>query len=123
MVANPIRIVPLRTEALAPVARPRLSYRGGPLLASVQTFLFFWGDAWQQQADLMEKLSAFFDYVVASPLIDQLSEYDVPNYAISHGSRTGAVMLKSSPGAQVSDADIQRLIQEEIASDPAVAEP
>ena len=100
MVANPIRVVPLRTEALAPVAQPRLTYRGGPLLQSVQAFVFFWGDAWLQQQDLMEKLSAFFDYIVASPLIDQLSEYSVPNYTISHGSRTGAILLPTSPGAR-----------------------
>src|SRR5436190_12277905 len=123
MIANPIRVVPLRTEALAPVARAHLTYRGGPLLKSVQTFLFFWGEAWQRQQDLMDRLSAFFDYIVASPLIDQLSEYSVPDYAISHGSRTGAIQLKSSPGADVGDADIQRLIQDEMASDPAVAQP
>lgn len=123
MVANPIRIVPLRTEALAPVARARLTYRGGPLLKSVQTFIFFWGDAWSQQNDLMETLSAFFDYIVASPLIDQLSEYDVQDYAISQGSTTGAILLRSSPGGDIADADIQRLIQDEMASDPAVPQP
>jgi len=124
MVASPIRVVPLRSEALAaPVAPPRLTYRGGPLLASVQTFLFFWGDAWEQQKDLMEKLSAFFDYIVASPLIDQLAEYSVQDYTISYGSRTGAIVLRSSPAADVTDTDIQRLIQDEIASDPAVAQP
>ena len=123
MIANPIRVVPLRTEALAPVARAHLTYRGGPLLTSVETFLFFWGEAWQQQQDLMEKLSAFFDYIVASPLIDQLAEYNVQDYTISHGSRTGAIVLRSSPGTDVTDADVQRLIQDEIASDPAVAQP
>ena len=123
MIANPIRIVPLRTGVLAPAARPRLTYRGGPLLTSVETFLFFWGEAWQQQQDLMEKLSAFFDYIVASPLIDQLAEYNVQDYTISHGSRTGAIVLRSSPGTDVTDADVQRLIQDEIASDPAVAQP
>ena len=48
MAANPIQIVPLRTDALAPVGAPQLTYRGGPLLTSVQVFLFFWSDAWQQ---------------------------------------------------------------------------
>ena len=112
-----------RRHRLAPAARPRLTYRGGPLLTSVETFLFFWGEAWQQQQDLMEKLSAFFDYIVASPLIDQLAEYNVQDYTISHGSRTGAIVLRSSPGTDVTDADVQRLIQDEIASDPAVAQP
>jgi len=113
----------LRTGVLAPAARPRLTCRGGPLLTSVETFLFFWGEAWQQQQDLMEKLSAFFDYIVASPLIDQLAEYNVQDYTISHGSRTGAIVLRSSPRTDVTDADVQRLIQDEIASDPAVAQP
>ena len=120
---NPIKVVPLRTEALAPVAQPRLTYRGGPLLTSVETFLFFWGEAWQQQLDLIDRVSGFFDHVVTSPLIDQLAEYSVQDFAIGHGKRTGAIALRSSPAADVADADIQQLIQEEIASDPAVAEP
>jgi hypothetical protein len=71
----------------------------------------------------MDKLSAFFDYTVASPLIDQLVEYGVQDFAIGYGKRTGAIALRTSPAADVADADIQQLIQEEIASDPAVAEP
>ena len=123
MVSKPINVVPMRTEALAPVGQPRLTYRGGPLLSAVETFLFFWGEAWQQQQDLVDKLSGFFDYVVSSPLVDQLSEYDVQDFTIGHGKRTGAIVLRASPAADVSDADIQRLIQDEIASDPAVAQP
>jgi len=123
MIASPVKIVPLRTEALAPVAQPRLTYRGGPLLTAVETFLFFWGEAWQQQADLMKRMSGFFDYVVASPLIDQLTEYSVQDFTIGHGSRSGAITLRTSPPTEVADADIQRLIQDEIASDPAVAQP
>jgi hypothetical protein len=122
MVAAPIRIVPLRTEALAPLGLPRLTYRGGPLLTSVEAFLFFWGDAWTQQAELMEKVSGFFDYIVGSPLVDQLSEYSVQDFAIGHGSRTGAIAIRSSPPAEVADAEIQDFIREEIASDAAVAE-
>jgi hypothetical protein len=123
MIAPPIRIVPLRAEALAPVARPRLTYRGGPLLSSVEAFLFFWGEAWRGQADLMEKVSGFFDYVVTSPLIDQLSEYNVQDFAIGRGSRTGAIALQSSPPTVVADAEIQAFVREEIASEAAVAEP
>jgi hypothetical protein len=123
MIAAPIRIVPLRTPALAPATAPRLTYRGGPLLMSVEAFLFFWGDAWTQQAEVMEKLSGFFDYIVSSPLIDQLSEYSVQDYAIGYGSRTGAIALSTSPPPEVADLEIQRFIREEIASDPAVAQP
>src|SRR5213593_2258595 len=92
---DPIRVVPLRTEALAPAAAPRLTYRGGPLLASAQVFLFFWGDAWQRdpQAAMMQRLSDFFDYLVASPLLDQLTEYSVQDFQIGHGARTGAIAV------------------------------
>src|SRR2546423_8235519 len=102
---SPIRVVPLRGEALAPVARPRLSYRGGPLLASAQVFLFFWGDAWRRepQAPLMQRLDDFFDYVVGSPLLEQLSEYDVRDFKIRHGARTGAIAVPTPAPATASD--------------------
>ena len=123
--ANPIRIVPLRTEAIAPIAAPELTYRGGPLIASVQVFLFFWGDAWQQDPHvaLVQQMNDFFESVVTSPLIDQLSEYSVPGFNIAHGSRTGAIALTTAPPPNVADADIQALIQQEISSDPAVTQP
>ena len=75
--ANPIQIVPLRDFALAaPVTTARLTYRGGPLLSAVQVFTFFWGAAWQVDplATLVEEINQFFDFVVTSPLMDQLAE-------------------------------------------------
>jgi hypothetical protein len=127
MAANPIQIVPLRTEAAAPVSAPNLTYRGGPLLGAVQVFTFFWGDAWQQdpQSGLLRQVNQFFDYVVSSPLLDQLAEYSVPGTAIAHGANAGTVTVTNPPpaGTPVADADIQQLIQQEIANDPAVAKP
>jgi len=125
MIANPIRVVPLRTEAAAPVGAPRLTYRGGPLLASVQVFLFFWGDAWQQdpQLGLVQQVNDFFEFVLTSPLMDQMAEYSVQDFTIGPGARTGAIVLTTAPPATVQDAAIQQLIQEEIASDPAVSQP
>src|SRR2546427_391482 len=125
MAVQPIRIVPLRLEAAAPVVRPQLTYRSGPLLASVEAFLFFWGDAWQQapQSALVQQLNDFFVFVLASPLMDQLSEYSTLDFAITHGSRSGAIALTTAPPPSVEDADIQRFVQEEIASDPAVPQP
>ena len=122
---NPIRVVPLRLEAAAPVATPRLTYRGGPLLGSVQVFLFFWGDAWQQepQATFMQRVGDFFDFVLTSALMDQLAEYDVQGHAIGHGTRTGAIAVTPSPPATVADADVQAFVREQIASNPAVAQP
>ena len=123
--APPIRIVPLRLEAAAPAVTPHLTYRGGPLLAAAEVFLFFWGDAWQQppQSQLVQQLNDFFVFMLTSPLMDQLSEYSVPGFAISHGSRSGAIALTTAPPPRVEDAGIQRFIQEELASDPAVPQP
>ena len=76
---NPIRIVPLHGDALAaPVSAPQLTYRGGPLLPAAQVFIFFWGTAWQgAQAALVQQINQFFDFVLTSPLLDQLGEYSV----------------------------------------------
>ena len=123
--ANPIRIVPLRDFALeAPVSAPNLTYRGGQLLSAVQVFTFFWGTAWQgPQGALVQELNQFFDFVVTSPLMDQLSEYSVPGSPIGRGSRTGAVILSTDPPSAIADADVQQLIQQEITSDAAVPQP
>jgi hypothetical protein len=134
---DPIRIVPLHlpdelgrpTEdaALAkPAAAPQLTYRNGPLLTAVQVFTIFWGSAWQQtaQSAMVSKVNQFFDFILASPLIDQLAEYSVPGKTIGHGKHIGTItittpQLKSS----VSDAAIQHMLQQEIASNPAVPHP
>src|ERR1700682_1978909 len=124
--ANPIQIVPLRAEALAaPVAAARLTYRSGPLISSVQVFNFFWGAAWQQdpQAGLVSEINQFFDFILTSALMDQLAEYSVPGSSIGHGSRAGAVILSTDPPSAIADADIQKLIQQEISSDAAVPQP
>lgn len=125
MAANPIQIVPLRTEALAPVGTPQLTYRGGPILASVQVFVICWGDAWSGPAlgPVVDQLNSFFDFVLTSGLMDQLAEYNTPDSVIGHGSRTGTIVLTTAPPASVTDADIQQLIQTEISSDPAMPQP
>lgn len=125
MADAPIRIVPLRTEALAAVAKANLTYRGGPLLSEVQVFVFFWGDAWQQepQVGVVQQINSFFDYVLTSEMMDQLAEYSVPGRAISHGTRTGSIELTTAPPSRVSDGDVKQLIQQEISSDPAVPQP
>ncbi|HKW60357.1 MAG TPA: hypothetical protein VJR46_11465 [Candidatus Dormibacteraeota bacterium] len=122
---SPIVIVPLRTAAAAPVAAPRLSYRGGPLLTAPEAFLLFWGDPWRDepQATYMARLNDFFEYVVASPLIDQLGEYNVQDYTIGHGKRVGAIALTTAAPASVSDGDVRAMIKDQIASNPAVAQP
>jgi hypothetical protein len=123
--SNPIRIVPLYGDALAaPVATPQLTYRGGPLLPAVQVFVFFWGTAWEgAQAALVQQLNQFFDFVLTSPLLDQMGEYSVAGMTIGQGSRTGSVILSTDPPNTIADADVQQLIQQEISNDSAVAQP
>lgn len=123
--ASPIRIVPLHGDALAaPVSAPQLTYRGGPLLPAVQVFVIFWGAAWPgPQADLLQELNQFFDFILTSPLLDQLAEYSVPGVSIGQGSRTGSVILSTDPPPTVTDADVQALIQQEISNDSAVPQP
>ncbi len=123
--ANPIQIVPLHGDALAAPATPaQLTYRGGPLLPAVQVFNFFWGTAWQgMQAPLVQSINQFFDYVLTSPLLDQLGEYSVAGMTIGHGSRTGAVILSTDPPSTIADSDVQALIQQEISNDSAVPQP
>src|SRR5947209_4225123 len=94
--SDPIRIVPLylpngeaepREElaAASNAAPPHLVYNQGPLISAVQVYTIFWGPAWQQQQQLMQSINGFFDFILTSPLIDQLAEYSVPNYSIGHG--------------------------------------
>jgi len=102
----------------APAKAPALTYRNGPLLTAVQVFTIFWGSAWRQaEAAQAQELNAFFDFVLTSPLIDQLAEYSVSGQTIGQGSRVGTLTLTSPEPAQgVSDSDIQQLLRDQIAA-------
>jgi hypothetical protein len=119
---HPIRVVPMHrpeVERVAAAAAPQLTYRGGPLLTSVEVFTIFWGAEWNQppQSVVMKNMNLFFDYILASALMDQLGEYSVPGKNIGHGTRSGTAILTSpAPGTSVQDNEIQRLLQQEIAS-------
>jgi hypothetical protein len=117
-----VRIVPLATpEVLQRAATPaaHLTYNNGPLITSCQVFTVFWGSAWQQPplAEMITELNGFFDYILASSLIDQLSEYNVPQYKISHGKRIGTITLTNPDvGKTVDDSAIQKVIQDQISA-------
>jgi hypothetical protein len=131
-----IRIVPLHlpdtvktppADAVpaAAASPPQLTYRNGPLLAAVEVFTIFWGPAWQTaQAALATQINGFFDFILASPLIDQLAEYSVGHYAIGHGKRTGTTTI-TTPALKtsVSDTAIQHMLQTEISSNAGVPSP
>jgi hypothetical protein len=89
-----------------------LVYNNGPLITSVQVYSLFWGAAWQgAQSGLVNQLNQFFQFIVTSPLIDQLSEYSVPAYPIAHGAFVGAnTVIAPAPPPTVTDADIQNFV-------------
>ena len=65
---------------------------------------------------MMPELNNFFDFILTSPLIDQLAEYNVAKYKIGHGKRTGTTVLSSPAlGKSVQDSAIQKMLQSEIA--------
>jgi hypothetical protein len=120
-VTNPIRIVPIRIpgQPQAPTTGAQLVYNNGPLLTSVQVYTIFWGSAWQQSpaSTTAQNLNAFFDYILTSPLIDQLAEYSTSQYTIGHGSHIGTLTLTTSePGASIADSDIQQMLNTQIAN-------
>src|SRR4029077_18390886 len=124
-----IRIVPLHkpeAQALAPASAPKLVYRGGPLIRAVEVFTIFWGGDWQQEpsAGILAQMNQFFDFVLTSSLMDQLSEYNVAGQSIGHGKRTGTITLTApAPPASVTDQAIQQLLQQEISSNSAFPQP
>ena len=127
--ADPVRIVPLHDphQMAAPAAvPPQLTYRGGPLLTAVKVFTVFWGSAWSHapQSAVIGEINGFFDYLVTSPLVDQLSEYSVPQYPIGHGSRIGtATVTTPKLGRVATDGAVQHMIRQEITTNPAFPKP
>ena len=120
---KPINIVPLFGQTVtapsAAAAPAQLVYNNGPLLTAVQVYTIFWGTAWQQAtlSSTVQNINAFFDYVLTSPLIDQLSEYSVQGQTIGHGSRIGTTtMTTPDVSTTVADSDIQQMLNTSISN-------
>jgi hypothetical protein len=119
MIAQPIRIVPLHPGPAAAPAKPaQLTYRGGPLLGSVEVVTAFWGAEWlADENPLLMQINDFFLYILNSPLMDQLAEYSVPDTQIGPGSLAGTeIITDTQPGSTVTDAQVRNMIQNEITS-------
>ena len=92
-----IRVVPLHQPAPTVAkkkkkkkAAAQLTYRGGALIPNVEVFTIFWGEGWQTGLkDTANQINQFFQTILQSALMDQLSEYNVPKYTIGKGTLTG----------------------------------
>ena len=121
--SDAIRVVPLALPdelAAAPMAAPKLTYRGGHLLSSVEVFTTFWGSAWEQgePAQARAKIDEFFQFILTSALIDQLAEYSVPRHKIGHGQLVGtAVVPAMNFQSAISDGEIRHRLQHRILTD------
>jgi hypothetical protein len=102
-----------------------LTYRGGPLVGSVQVFTVFWGAAWNDAAhqNTSQSLNRFLQFVVASPYVDQLAEYGTAPQAIARGKYVGTVTVPDSLGANVSDSAIRQMLQQQLASGSGIPAP
>lgn len=128
-----IRIVPVRqideigvaTEEVGAGPPPDLTYRGGQLMTSVQVFTVFWGSTWSTAHNSqLVHVNQFFDFILGSPLIDQLGEYSVAGKTIGHGAHVGtATIATPAPPRAVSDGAIQGFLQQEIAGNSALPKP
>jgi hypothetical protein len=88
-----------------------LTYQGGPLIPNVQVFTVFWGKLWGSNStsqQMMGQINQFFTAIVASPLLEQLAEYNVPGQVIVHGSFIGTnVISANAPGGSITDSAIR----------------
>jgi len=129
---DPIRVVPLNVpeeligEKAAPAVAPQLTYRNGPLIENAEVFTIFWGSGWGKHpaSTLISQVNDFFAHILTSSLIDQLAEYNVPGQTIGHGSFIGTISITTPTlRRSVSDAAIQHMLQNLIATDPSVPQP
>jgi hypothetical protein len=101
-------------------ATAKLTYRNGPLLTAVRVSVVFWGASWSTSASagtLRAQIDQFFSYILTSPLIDQLSEYNVPGQSIGHGVYLGStVRTDGAPVGSVTDAAVRAQIQKWISA-------
>src|SRR5260370_21678527 len=119
MNAQPIRSAALDPgPGVAPTNPADLTYRGGPLLGSVEVVTAFWGAEWLAgENPLLIQINEFFLYILNSPVMDQLAEYSVPGTQIGHGSLAGTeIITDTQPGSTVTAAEVKNLIHTQIAN-------
>lgn len=116
-----IRVVPpyqpepttevVERRRLDEIAAAKLTYRGGPLLTGVVVYTIFWGKTWNSTAagqQLMKQINDFYEVILTSALMDQMSEYSVAGQEIGHGSWGGTkIIAAGAPTRSVTDSTIR----------------
>ena len=102
----------------SPPPNAQLTWYGGSIIQNVTVFSIFWGNGWSTDSsmqNLMNQINQFFDDILVSPLIDQLSEYNVSGqYSIGHGNLAGTTLITDgapTPGSIIDDAAIQTTLK------------
>ncbi len=127
------RIVPMKTDkkglqlaaGIAAPPGPHVTYRGGPLLEAVEVITIFWGSAWNRdQKEMVSKINKFFEDILTSPLMDQVSEYSINGYNIGHGSLKFTTNVTSpEPGGNVTGGQIEHILNHELLTNPDIPQP
>src|SRR5439155_23793962 len=91
-----------------------VTFHGGPLLQQVQVQTVYDGPAWSSNAGLQQEsqqLDQFLGYLVNSPYMDVLSQYNV-----SHGQFAGNDVVPTGPvaGGTGDDTQIQQTLETEL---------
>src|SRR5579872_1286853 len=117
------RIALFEGDVPSPPKNAQLAYGGGALIQNASVYTIFWSSSWSGNTNmqtLMGQVNRFFTDILVSPLIDQLSEYNVAGqYAIGHGQLLGTSVIAAGapqPGNSIDDTAIQTALQGWIAA-------
>ena len=84
-------------QAVGSALQPNLTYRGGPMLESVQVYAVFWGPS--VDANVAGAVPSFLGGIVgsASPINSMLAQYDTNGMSLGTGSYGGSISDDDAP--------------------------
>jgi hypothetical protein len=105
-------------EGITPFAGgggPKLTNQGGPVIESIEAVCVFWGAV---SSTAQSHCTGMLPAIVASPYIDQLSEYNTSTQKITRGTYKGAFPItpKSATGKSITDQQIATELASQITS-------
>jgi MYXO-CTERM domain-containing protein len=99
---------PINPQVMPEAPIPVLSYIGGPILESVQTWAVFWGTT--VDPTTVSSIPGFLGEITSNkPYMQQLAQYDINGMTIGSGTFAGSFVDTNAPTATtVTDAMIQQ---------------